>query len=85
MDIYEQMATQTDFTFEVNAKVTKTTMAEKATQKPTDEDILDEIVETVEPITVAQTQLNLLVDTLEKLKSEGLLNHLSLDPEGKYF
>jgi hypothetical protein len=54
---------------------------EVATQRPTQEDIINEIVGTVDAKTVAQTQLNLLVETLETLKKEGVLAHLNISQD----
>ena len=57
--------------------VTSTT----STQYPEDQDIINRIVDTIEPITIAQTQLNMLIETLDKLKYEGSLTHLNLTKE----
>ena len=39
-----------------------------STQFPEEGDILNQIVSSIDPITIAQTQLNILVETLDKLK-----------------
>ena len=87
MNFFVHKTSQTDAIsigeFEPKVEVKSTNMTNKSTQKPTEDDIIDEIVETVEPITVAQTQLNILVSTLEKLKSEGMLSHINITEEGK--
>ena len=51
------------------------------TQRPDNTDLIDEIVSTVAPRTVAQAQLNILIEVLEKLKLEGALTHLNLSEE----
>ena len=56
-------------------------MCSTATQFPEDQDIINRIVDDIEPITIAQTQLNILVETLDKLKLEGSLTHLNLSPK----
>ena len=59
--------------FIINSKT-----ATVGTQKPTQDDIIDEIVNGVDAKSVAQTQLNLLLETLENLKKNGVLTHLNM-------
>lgn len=56
-------------------------MKSVTTQKPDKNDLISEIVDSVEPLTVAQTQLTLLMETLEKIQMEGGLTHLNLTKE----
>jgi len=52
-----------------------------STQRPDDNDIFEEVIDTLEPKSVAQAQLNLLVEVLQTLKSNGILSHLNLTSE----
>lgn len=52
-----------------------------STQRPDHNDLVSEVVDTLHPKAVAQTQLNLLVEVLQKLKAEGMLTHLNLTDE----
>ncbi|CAI2373445.1 unnamed protein product [Moneuplotes crassus] len=51
------------------------------TQRPTEDEKINEILDGVDAKSVAQTQLNLLVETLEKLKRNGAIKAINLTKE----
>lgn len=70
---------QTDYIdFRDHAQIkTKST----GTQRPTQDEKVNELLEGVDARSVAQTQLNLLVETLENLKRNGLVRNIDLTKE----
>jgi hypothetical protein len=62
-------------------KIGEKEFADASTQRPDHNDLVSEVVDTLEPRAVAQTQLNLLIEVLQKLKSQGMLTHFNLSEE----
>ncbi|CAI2375050.1 unnamed protein product [Moneuplotes crassus] len=69
-------------TKKTNSKPTKEPKKKSVgTQRPTEEDKIDELLDGVDARSVAQTQLNLLMETLENLRREGAIQHINLTEE----
>lgn len=49
-----------------------------AIQFPEEDDLLNQLIDNIDPLTIAQTQLNILEQALEKIRVEGSLSHLNL-------